>query len=50
MDEGLLITLVEQHPNIYDKSRKDFRDSKKKENSWEEIAAAMGAEGMQIGD
>lgn len=46
--DALLIALVEKFPSIYGKKRKDYRDKNAKENSWEQIAEAMGQSGNYI--
>ncbi|KAL1498398.1 hypothetical protein ABEB36_009205 [Hypothenemus hampei] len=38
MDDSKLIDLVHSYDHLYDRKRSDFKDIKKKENSWKEIA------------
>ena len=33
---------VRKFPILYDKSSKDFKDSKKKERAWEDVAKEVG--------
>ncbi|XP_028257776.1 uncharacterized protein LOC114433419 isoform X1 [Parambassis ranga] len=40
--ERKLADLIHQHPNLYDQSRQDYKDSTKTQLSWKEIADAMG--------
>ncbi|MEQ2217233.1 hypothetical protein XENOCAPTIV_000234, partial [Xenoophorus captivus] len=37
-----LADLVREHPNLYDQSRRDYRNSVKGHLAWKEIGAAMG--------
>ena len=37
----ILIQLVEQYPLIYDKTLRDYKDNKKKQEAWEEIATRI---------
>ncbi len=36
-----VISAVQEHPNLYDTSRKDHKDKEKRENSWASIAAEL---------
>ncbi|GAA6220117.1 uncharacterized protein LOC108876866 [Lates japonicus] len=40
--EKKLADLIREHPNLYDQSRRDYKDSIKGHLSWKEIADAMG--------
>ncbi|XP_015241947.1 uncharacterized protein LOC119789610 [Cyprinodon tularosa] len=40
--EQKLAELVREHPNLYDQSRRDYRNSVKGHLAWKEIGAAMG--------
>ncbi|XP_050447813.1 LOW QUALITY PROTEIN: uncharacterized protein LOC126849726 [Cataglyphis hispanica] len=40
--DALLISLVRDHPYLYNKELTDFKDSLKKQNAWVEIASVMG--------
>ncbi|KAM4744426.1 uncharacterized protein FYW61_000516 isoform 2-T2 [Anableps anableps] len=40
--EEKLAELVREHPNLYDQSRGDYRNSVKGHLAWKEIGAAMG--------
>lgn len=40
--DALLISLVRDHPYLYNKELTDFKDSIKKQNAWVEIASVMG--------
>ncbi|XP_040893741.1 uncharacterized protein LOC121181713 [Toxotes jaculatrix] len=40
--EKKLADLMREHPNLYDQSRRDYKDSLKGHLSWKEIASAMG--------
>ncbi|XP_074522216.1 uncharacterized protein LOC141787593 [Halichoeres trimaculatus] len=40
--EKKLADLIREHPNLYDKSRRDYKDSLKGHVSWKEIADNMG--------
>ncbi|MED6261058.1 hypothetical protein ATANTOWER_000295 [Ataeniobius toweri] len=40
--EQKLADLVREHPNLYDQSRRDYRNSVKGHLAWKEIGAAMG--------
>ncbi|KAM9408139.1 uncharacterized protein KZ484_024327 [Pholidichthys leucotaenia] len=40
--ENKLAELIREHPNLYDQSRRDYKDNMKGHMSWLEIAAAMG--------
>lgn len=46
MDTSLLIYLVEDFPNLYDKKQANFKNTKLKEQHWVEIATAMRSTGM----
>uniref|UniRef100_A0A3Q3ISW5 MADF domain-containing protein n=1 Tax=Monopterus albus TaxID=43700 RepID=A0A3Q3ISW5_MONAL len=37
-----LADLIREHPNLYDQSRRDYKDNLKGHLSWKEIADAMG--------
>ncbi|KAG7236014.1 hypothetical protein INR49_001412 [Caranx melampygus] len=39
--EKKLADLIREHPNLYDQSRRDYKDSLKGHLSWKEIAGAM---------
>ncbi|XP_071346165.1 uncharacterized protein [Trachinotus anak] len=39
--EKKLADLIREHPNLYDQSRRDYKDSLKGHLSWKEIASAM---------
>ncbi|KAL0107397.1 hypothetical protein PUN28_008326 [Cardiocondyla obscurior] len=41
--DSLLVDLVKSYPHIYDKQNKDFKDIRKKNNSWQEIGNILGA-------
>lgn len=41
-----LIQLVEKCPNLYAKSRPDYKDRNKVQNSWSSIAKTLNIEGM----
>ncbi|KAL0107395.1 hypothetical protein PUN28_008326 [Cardiocondyla obscurior] len=43
--DSLLVDLVKSYPHIYDKQNKDFKDIRKKNNSWQEIGNILGASG-----
>jgi hypothetical protein len=43
--EEALINFVRECPWIYDFSRKDFKDTEKKENSWKKIATILDLDG-----
>ncbi|XP_069030018.1 transcription factor Adf-1-like [Embiotoca jacksoni] len=40
--EKKLADLIREHPNLYDQSRRDYKDNMKGHLSWKEIADAMG--------
>ncbi|KAK2854174.1 hypothetical protein Q5P01_006835 [Channa striata] len=40
--EKRLAELIRDHPNLYDPSRRDYKDTGKGHQSWKEIADAMG--------
>ncbi|KAF0043319.1 hypothetical protein F2P81_004656 [Scophthalmus maximus] len=40
--EKKLAELVREHPNLYDQSRRDYKDSMRWHVSWREIAGIMG--------
>uniref|UniRef100_UPI0037E841ED uncharacterized protein n=1 Tax=Semicossyphus pulcher TaxID=241346 RepID=UPI0037E841ED len=40
--EKKLADLIRDHPNLYDQSRRDYKDSMKGHQSWKEIADNMG--------
>lgn len=40
--EKKLADLIREHPNLYDQSRRDYKDNLKGHLSWKEIAVAMG--------
>ncbi|XP_073320693.1 uncharacterized protein [Pagrus major] len=40
--EKKLADLIRQHPNLYDQSRRDYKDNMKGHVSWKEIAENMG--------
>lgn len=40
--EKKLADLIRDHPNLYDQSRRDYKDSLKGHLSWREIADGMG--------
>ncbi|KAM4597158.1 uncharacterized protein V3H82_022428 isoform 1-T1 [Fundulus diaphanus] len=40
--EQKLAELVREHPNLYDQSRRDYRNTVKGHSAWKEIGAAMG--------
>lgn len=40
--ERKLADLIHQHPNLYDQSRRDYKDSIMTQLSWKQIAFAMG--------
>ncbi|XP_072237335.1 uncharacterized protein [Leuresthes tenuis] len=40
--EKRLAELIREHPNLYDQSRRDYKDNTKGHLSWKEIADAMG--------
>lgn len=39
--DELLIDLVRSHPYLYDKSTKDYKDIKLKDNAWKEMAEIL---------
>ncbi|XP_018400111.1 PREDICTED: transcription factor Adf-1-like [Cyphomyrmex costatus] len=39
--DQLLIDLVRLYPHLWDKQKRDFKDSAKKETSWEEISSIL---------
>ncbi|KAK5648195.1 hypothetical protein RI129_003253 [Pyrocoelia pectoralis] len=41
MNDGRLIDLVHSYPHLYDRKRSDFKDTRKKDNSWNEIATLL---------
>lgn len=45
-----LISLVEKYPTLYDKCRKDFKDTAKKQNVWQTINDILGIEGKVMTD
>ncbi|KAL1493580.1 hypothetical protein ABEB36_009281 [Hypothenemus hampei] len=45
MNDGKLIDLVHSYPHLYDRKISDFKDVKKKENSWKEIASLTNYSG-----
>ncbi|XP_018366778.1 PREDICTED: uncharacterized protein LOC108763540 [Trachymyrmex cornetzi] len=42
-EDALLIYLVKGYPHLYNKESRDFKDTLKKNNSWEEIAKILDA-------
>lgn len=40
--EKKLADLIREHPNLYDQSRRDYKDTVKGHVSWKDIADAMG--------
>jgi len=46
--DALLISLVRDHPYLYNKELTDFKDSIKKQNAWVEIANIMNMTGTYI--
>ncbi|XP_024884730.1 uncharacterized protein LOC112462895 [Temnothorax curvispinosus] len=42
-DDSLLVDVVKGYPHLYDKQSRDFKDIKKKNNSWEEIGEILNA-------
>lgn len=40
--EKKLADLIREHPNLYDQSRRDYKDALKGHSSWREIADVMG--------
>jgi len=44
--DGILISLVQSHPYLYNKELSDFKDGVKKENAWIEIARILNMKGM----
>ena len=44
--DRILIDLVEKCDNLYDKSRPDYKDRVKAQNSWQSIAETMNATGV----
>lgn len=46
--DDLLIDLVRSYPHLWDKSNKDFKDSIKKDTSWEEISAVFHISGKNF--
>ncbi|KYN06626.1 hypothetical protein ALC62_02420 [Cyphomyrmex costatus] len=42
-EDALLIDLVKGYPHLYNKESRDFKDTIKKNNSWEEIAKILDA-------
>ncbi|XP_062274719.1 uncharacterized protein LOC133980142 isoform X1 [Scomber scombrus] len=40
--EKQLAEIIHEHPNLYDQSRRDYKDNLKAYMSWKEIALAMG--------
>lgn len=43
--DSLLVDLVKGYPHLYDKQSRDFKDIKKRNNSWEEIGEILNATG-----
>jgi hypothetical protein len=48
LDVGLFLELIQQYPFLYNKQRKDFKDTVKKNNAWKELAETLDSEGMHI--
>lgn len=46
-EDSLLVDLVKSYPHLYDKQSRDFKDIKKKNNSWEEIGKLLNASGIK---
>ena len=42
--EEKLASAVENLPVLYDKSLKEFKDSNKKKNAWQQVAQQLGLE------
>jgi hypothetical protein len=40
-NDQLLIDLIRSYPHLWDKQRKDYKDTTKKETSWEEISTIL---------
>lgn len=47
-DDELLIYLVRVRPYLYDKTQKEFKDMKIKENAWREMAGILNITGKLI--
>jgi len=45
-DDSLLVDLVKGYSHLYNKQSKDFKDIKKRNNSWEEIGEILNATGI----
>lgn len=43
--EEILITLVSQHPLLYDLSVEDYRNTRKKDKTWSEIGVKLNKSG-----
>lgn len=39
--DGILISLIQSHPYLYNKELSDFKDAIKKQNAWIEIAKIL---------
>lgn len=48
MDEKLLISTVQKHPIIYDRSRPEFKDIVKRRCSWDIISRTLNVPGKLI--
>lgn len=44
-EDSLLVDLVKGYPHLYDKQSRDFKDIKKRNNSWKEIGQILNATG-----
>ncbi|KAK9738959.1 Alcohol dehydrogenase transcription factor Myb/SANT-like [Popillia japonica] len=48
VDVALLLELIQQHPFLYDKAKKDFKDVHKKNNAWTEIATTLDCDADEV--
>lgn len=46
MDDGLLITLVQQYDELYNLKNKDYNNQQRRQNIWEEIGEILKQPGM----